>query len=61
MISLPSCETLLLKPAGGVLHITLNRPESRNAMSLQMVAELRAVLAAVRDQQHLRVLVISGS
>jgi isohexenylglutaconyl-CoA hydratase len=30
---------------GPVLHIYLNRPESRNAMSLQMVAELRQVLA----------------
>jgi len=26
---------------GAVLHITLNRPEARNAMSLQMVAELQ--------------------
>lgn len=31
---------------GAVLHITLNRPESRNAMSLQMVGELRQLLAA---------------
>ena len=28
------------------LHITLNRPESRNAMSLQMVAELQQLLCA---------------
>ena len=45
MSSLPICQTLLLEPHNGVLHITLNRPESRNAMSLQMVTELRAVLA----------------
>ncbi len=31
--------------SGAVLHITLNRPDARNAMSLQMVAELRRVLA----------------
>lgn len=61
MISLPSCETLLLEAAGGVLRITLNRPDSRNAMSLQMVGELRAVFAAVRDQRRLRAVLISGS
>jgi isohexenylglutaconyl-CoA hydratase len=44
-----------------VLHITLNRPESRNAMSLQMVTELRAVLAAVRDDRQIRALVIGGA
>ena len=29
---------------GATLQITLNRPEARNAMSLQMVSELRQVL-----------------
>jgi isohexenylglutaconyl-CoA hydratase len=61
MSPLPACETLLLQPHSGVLHITLNRPESRNAMSLQMVAELRAVLAAVRDDRQIRALVIGGA
>lgn len=50
-MSLPHCETLLLEPVEGVLRITLNRPQSRNAMSLAMVGELRAVLAAVRDDR----------
>ncbi|AKA23422.1 enoyl-CoA hydratase/isomerase family protein [Pseudomonas chlororaphis] len=61
MSHLPACETLLLAPRGGVLHITLDRPDSRNAMSLQMVAELRAVLAAVRDDRGVRALVLSGA
>ncbi|RON50803.1 enoyl-CoA hydratase/isomerase family protein [Pseudomonas frederiksbergensis] len=61
MNSLPVCQTLLLERHNGVLHITLNRPESRNAMSLQMVAELRAVLAAVHDDRAVRALVISGA
>lgn len=51
--------TLLLEPHNGVLHITLNRPECRNAMSLEMVNELRAVLAQLDDQ--VRALVISGA
>jgi isohexenylglutaconyl-CoA hydratase len=61
MNSLPVCQTLLLEPHNGVLHITLNRPECRNAMSLQMIAELRAVLAAVRDDRGIRALVIGGA
>ena len=61
MNTLPVCQTLLLERHNGVLHITLNRPDSRNAMSLQMVAELRAVLAAVRDDRQFRALVIGGA
>jgi isohexenylglutaconyl-CoA hydratase len=61
MSTLPVCQTLLLERHNGVLHITLNRPDSRNAMSLQMVAELRAVLAAVRDDRQVRALVIGGA
>lgn len=57
----PDCRTLLLELHGGVLHITLNRPDSRNAMSLQMVSELRAVLGSVRDDRSVRALVLSGA
>ena len=51
--------TLLLEPHNGVLHITLNRPESRNAMNLQMVSELREVLGQLDSQ--VRAVVISGA
>lgn len=61
MNELPNCETLLLEQADGVLHVTLNRPDSRNAMSLAMVEELRAVLAAVRDDVSVRALVLRGA
>ncbi|MGH8349869.1 MAG: enoyl-CoA hydratase/isomerase family protein [Pseudomonas sp.] len=61
MSSQPVCQTLLLELHNGVLHITLNRPECRNAMSLQMVSELRSVLAAVRDDRGVRALVIGGA
>ncbi|MBI6910714.1 enoyl-CoA hydratase/isomerase family protein [Pseudomonas palleroniana] len=50
--------TLLLEAHHGVLHITLNRPECRNAMSLEMVDELRTVLAGLDSQ--IRALVITG-
>ncbi|MDR9753984.1 enoyl-CoA hydratase-related protein [Pseudomonas sp. SZMC_28357] len=61
MNTLPACETLLLELHNGVLHITLNRSDSRNAMSLQMVAELRAVFAAVQGDRHVRAIVLGGA
>jgi isohexenylglutaconyl-CoA hydratase len=51
--------------AGAVLHVTLNRPEARNAMSLQMVAELQQSLAAAEATagaaQPVRVVVLRGA
>ncbi|MCY1527861.1 putative enoyl-CoA hydratase [compost metagenome] len=44
-----------------MLHVTLNRPDSRNAMSLAMVQELRAVLAAVGNDRSVRALVLRGA
>jgi isohexenylglutaconyl-CoA hydratase len=37
-----------------VLHLTLNRPEVRNAMSLAMVLELRSALARPKPTAHPR-------
>ncbi len=50
---------------GAVLHVTLNRPESRNAMSLAMVAQLRQVLQAAQARagqpDAVRVVVLRGA
>lgn len=55
-------ETLVLRhEPSGVLHVTLNRPKARNAMSLAMVAELEAVLDAVLDRRDVRALVLRGA
>ncbi len=64
-VELAEFQTLALHRAGPVLHVTLNRPEVRNAMSLQMVRELRAVLAQAelgdgRDDA-VRVIVLRGA
>ncbi|MFZ1813732.1 MAG: enoyl-CoA hydratase/isomerase family protein [Rhizobiaceae bacterium] len=53
--------TLLTKLDGGVLHVTLNRPAVRNAMSLEMVSELRQVLREAEGTDDVRVLVIRGA
>ena len=55
-------QTLQLRlDEGGALHVTLHRPEARNAMSLQMIAELEAVLDAVLDRRDVRALVLRGA
>lgn len=61
MSDLPDCETLLLKLDAGALHVTLNRPDSRNAMSLAMVGELRAVIASAKQDRNVRALVLRGA
>ena len=45
---------------GAILHVTLNRPESRNAMSLLMVRELLAVLRQAETGGAVRVVVLRG-
>lgn len=54
-------ETLLLRADDGVLHITLNRPQARNAMSPQMLADFDTVFDAVRDDRQVRALVLRGA
>ena len=56
-----SLETLKTELAGAVLHITLNRPEVRNAMSLRMVTQLRTVLRDAESGGVVRVLVLRGA
>ncbi len=53
--------TLAIQHSGAVLHITLNRPEVRNAMSLRMVADLRAALASAEAEGLVRVIVLRGA
>ena len=60
-IELAEFKTLALRRDGPVLHITLNRPEVRNAMSSTMVRELRAVLAQAEMDGLTRVLVLRGA
>lgn len=60
-MNLPATETLQLHEDGFVLHVTLNRPEARNAMSLQMTQELRAVFAAIAGSDSIRAVVLRGA
>lgn len=61
MEQLSQCETLLVEKQGPTLHLTINRPEARNAMSLQMVAELSAVFSQIEPDTSIRAVVIRGA
>jgi enoyl-CoA hydratase len=46
---------------GAVLVLRLNRPEARNAISMELLGELGAGLAAARDDPQIRVVVLTGA
>ncbi|MFZ5668800.1 MAG: enoyl-CoA hydratase/isomerase family protein [Pseudomonadota bacterium] len=48
-------------PAAGVARIVLNRPEVMNAYSFTMTLELQAAIAAFRDDDALRTLILTGA
>jgi enoyl-CoA hydratase len=58
---LQSSETMLFEVDRGVALITLNAPEKRNAMSPQMLEELRLTLLEADDLLSVNVIVIKGA
>jgi isohexenylglutaconyl-CoA hydratase len=60
-VALPVTETLALSLQAGVLHVTLNRPDRRNAMNSKMVAELIQVFEALPAPGTLRAVVLRGA
>jgi isohexenylglutaconyl-CoA hydratase len=58
---LPRCETLLLQQQGRRLHVTLNRPDARNALSREMVRELASVADLLEHDQDTSVVVVRGA
>ncbi len=52
--------TLLLDIPGKIAQITLNRPEKRNAISTQMIADLQSALDAI-EKSHARVAILTGA
>jgi isohexenylglutaconyl-CoA hydratase len=60
-LELPATTQIELRLDRGVLHLVLNRPEAKNAMSLHMIDEILAVFAAIRDRRDVRVVVLRGA
>ena len=53
-------ETLLLEMTGNLATLTLRRPEKRNAISTQMMAELQTALDEI-ERSHTRVAIMTGA
>jgi methylglutaconyl-CoA hydratase len=53
-------ETLLLESSEHVATITLNRPDKRNSINTQMIADLQTALDAV-EKTHARVVILTGA
>jgi enoyl-CoA hydratase/carnithine racemase len=51
---------LLAETRGEVAHLTLNRPDRRNALSLELLRELDGTLARLADDRGVRVIVIAA-
>lgn len=54
-------KALLVRREGPVLTVQLNRPETGNAISGEILDELLVVLGALDDESGIRVLVLSGA
>lgn len=52
---------LLCERADGVLRVTLNRPEKRNALSRTLLAQLRDAFLAARGDETLRLAILTGA
>jgi len=53
-------ETLLLESDAHIATITLNRPDKRNSITTQMIAELQSALDAI-ETTHTRVVILTGA
>lgn len=60
-LRLPECETLMLTQRGGRLNLTLNRPDSRNAINARMAEEFSAVLDWLKETDAIRLVVLRGA
>ena len=56
-----SDQHLLINQKGAVLSLTLNRPESLNAFSPDMILGLTAAIKGAQQNPEIRVIVLSGS
>ena len=54
MADLPQTENLALELIGPWLTVWLNKPDSRNALSKEMLKEMKNVLESVREDRAIR-------
>ena len=58
---MPGYETLIYETSDGVATITLNQPDTRNALSNELLGELIDAFEAARDDDAVRCVVLTSS
>jgi enoyl-CoA hydratase len=53
--------TLNIERAEGYAVLTLNRPEAMNALSRELLTELRSAIAELEQDPEVRVLILTGA
>jgi enoyl-CoA hydratase/carnithine racemase len=53
-------KNLLIEPDGGIIRLTLNRPERRNALSFELLTELERALGSIAADSRARVVVLGA-
>lgn len=61
MAPLPACQNLQLTRHGSRLHVSLNRPDTRNALNREMVQDLLGVVEFLEAASDIAVVVLRGS
>lgn len=54
-------QTVILEKSEGIATLTLNRPRKFNAIDIEMIRELQAVLQEVSQDDDVKVLVVTGA
>jgi len=54
-------ETLLLRRERARLHVTLNRPQVKNALNPVLIGELRTVFQNLRDRRDVKAVILRGA
>jgi enoyl-CoA hydratase/carnithine racemase len=58
---MPSYDTVIYAAGDGVATISLNQPETRNALSAELLSDLKAALEHARDDDAVRVVVLAST
>ena len=56
-----SDRNLIIEPEAGLVTITMNRPEKRNALSTAMMSEMIAALREIGTQKNTRAVILAGA
>lgn len=57
----PDYQNILFETAERIAYVTMNRPEKRNALSVEFMQELTACFRAIGENRHIAVVILKGN